>query len=91
VLDAVSAALSATQEAMSTTLSMLPGYDAGSGLKWRVDDQEQLILTRYSTHIFELTVPKEQGAVLDLQQDGVPVYQKINTGGTTTITIVQSQ
>lgn len=91
ILDAVNAALSATQEAMSTTLSMLPGYDTGSGLKWRVDDQEQLILTRYSTHIFELTVPKEQGAVLDLQQDGVPVYQKINTGGTTTITIVQSQ
>lgn len=91
VLDAVSAALSATQEAMSTTLSMLPGYDAGSGLKWRVDDQEQLILTRYSTHIFELTVPREQGAVLDLQQDGVPVYQKINTGGGTTITVIQSQ
>jgi hypothetical protein len=91
VLDAVNAALSATQEAMSTTLSMLPGYDAGSGLKWRVDDQEQLILTRYSTHIFELTVPKEQGAILDLQQDGIPAYQKINTGGTTTITIVQSQ
>ena len=91
VLDAVNAALSATQEAMSTTLSMLPGYDAGSGLKWRIDDQEQLILTRYSTHIFELTVPKEQGAILDLQQDGVPAYQKINSGGTTTITIVQSQ
>lgn len=91
VLDAVNAALSATQEAMSTTLSMLPGYDAGSGLKWRVNDQEQLVLSRYSTHIFELTVPKEQGAILDLQQDGVPVYQKINTGGTTTITVVQSQ
>ena len=91
VLDAVNAALSATQEAMSTTLSMLPGYDAGSGLKWRTTDQEQLVLTRYSTHIFELTVPREQGAVLDLQQDGIPVYQKINTGGTTTITIVQSQ
>ena len=91
VLDAVNAALSATQEAMSTTLSMLPGYDANSGLKWRINDQEQLILTRYSTHIFELTVPREQGAVLDLQQDGVPVYQKINTGGTTTITVIQSQ
>ena len=91
VLDAVNAALSATQEAMSTTLSMLPGYDAGSGLKWRTTDQEQLVLTRYSTHIFELTVPREQGAILDLQQDGIPVYQKINTGGTTTITIIQSQ
>ena len=91
VLDAVNAALSATQEAMSTTLSMLPGYDEGSGLKWRTTDSEQLVLTRYSTHIFELTVPREQGAVLDLQQDGIPVYQKINTGGTTTITIVQSQ
>ena len=91
VLDAVNAALTATQEAMSTTLSMLPGYDAGSGLKWRTTDQEQLVLTRYSNHIFELTVPREQGAVLDLQQDGVPVYQKINSGGTTTITVVQSQ
>ncbi len=91
VLDAVNAALSATQEAMSTTLSMLPGYDPGSGLKWYTTDQEQLILTRYSNHIFELTVPREQGAILDLQQDGVPVYQKINTGGTTTITVIQSQ
>jgi len=91
VLDAVNAALSATQEAMSTTLSMLPGYDAGSGLKWRTTDQEQLVLTRYSSHIFELTVPKEQGAILDLQQDGIPVYQKINSGGTTTITVIQSQ
>ena len=91
VLDAVNAALSATQEAMSTTLSMLPGYNESSGLKWRVDDQEQLVLTRYSTHIFELTVPREQGAILDLQQDGIPVYQKINTGGTTTITVIQSQ
>ena len=90
-LDAVNAALSATQEAMSTTLSMLPGYDAGSGLKWRTTDSEQLVLTRYSTHIFELTVPREQGAILDLQQDGIPVYQKINTGGTTTITVIQSQ
>jgi hypothetical protein len=91
VLDAVNAALFATQEAMSTTLSMLPGYDASSGLKWRITDQEQLVLTRYSTQIFELTVPREQGAILDLHQDGVPVYQKINTGGTTTITVIQSQ
>ena len=91
VLDAVNASLSATQEAMSTTLSMLPGYNESSGLKWRINDQEQLTLTKYSTHIFELTVPREQGAILDLQQDGVPVYQKINTGGTTTITVIQSQ
>jgi hypothetical protein len=91
VLDAVNAALSATQEAMSTTLSMLPGYDESSGLKWRITDSDQLVLTRYSSHIFELAVPKEQGAVLDLQQDGIPVYQKINSGGSTTITIIQSQ
>lgn len=91
VLDSVNAALSATQEAMSTTLSMLPGYDASSGLKWRVDDQERLVLTKYSSHVVELTVPREQGAILDLQQDGIPVYQKINTGGTTTITIIQTQ
>jgi len=91
ILDAVNAALTATQEAMSTTLSMLPGYDASSGLKWRINDSEQLVLTRYSNHTFELTVPREQGAILDLQQDGVPVYQKINSGGSTIITVIQSQ
>ncbi len=46
VLDAVNASLSATQEAMSTTLSMLPGYNESSGLKWRINDQEQLTLTK---------------------------------------------
>jgi hypothetical protein len=56
-----------------------------------VTDQEQLVLTRNSTHIFELTVPREQGAILDLQQDSIPVYQKINSGGTTTIVVIQSQ
>ena len=91
VLDAVNAALAATQEAMSTTLSMLPGYDPSSGLQYQVDDQERLILTKYSNHVFELTVHREQDAILDLQQDGIPVYQKINSGGTTTITVIQSQ
>jgi hypothetical protein len=68
---------------------MLPKYTAESGLKYYVDDTDRLVLTKRSTHTAQVIVNKEHNAVLDLTQDGVPVYQQINTGGTTKITIVQ--
>jgi len=29
--------------------------------------------------------------VIDIKQDGIPVWQRVNRGGSTTITIVQRQ
>lgn len=71
---------------------MLPGYDPASLLKYAVNDQDQLVLTRrVNNHYVELTVHKEADAVLDIRQDGIPVWQRVNRGGSTTITIVQRQ
>ena len=89
MLDASLAAFVASQESMLVLNTMLPKYNAESGLKWQVDDTDRLILTKRSTHTVQVIVNKEQNAVLDLTQDGVPVYQQINTGGSTKITIVQ--
>jgi hypothetical protein len=71
---------------------MLPGYDPASLLKYSVDDQDRLLLTRrVNNHVAEIYVHKEADAVIDIRQDGIPVWQRINRGGSTTITIVQRQ
>ncbi len=71
---------------------MLPGYDSASLLKYTVNDTEHLVLSRrVNNHYVELVVHKEADAVVDIRQDGIPVWQQVNRGGTTTITIVQRQ
>jgi hypothetical protein len=89
LLDASLAAFTASQESMLTMNTMLPKYTVESGLKYQIDDTDRLILTKRGTHTMQVIVNKEQNSVLDITQDGVPVYQQINTGGTTKITIVQ--
>ena len=88
-LDASNAALAASQEAILEQSTMLPGYNAGTGLKYWVNDEGKLTLNKTGSHTAQITVSKEQSAVADIQQDGAQVYQKINSGGTTTITIIQ--
>jgi hypothetical protein len=71
---------------------MMPGYDPASLLKYAVNDQDQLVLTRrINNHYAELIIHKEADAVIDIKQDGIPVWQRVNRGGSTTITIVQRQ
>jgi hypothetical protein len=71
---------------------MLPGYDSNSLLKYSVDENDQLLLTRrINNHVFEMGVSKEADLVLDIKQDGIPVWQRVNRGGTTIVTIVQRQ
>lgn len=71
---------------------MMPGYDPASLLKYSVNDSDNLILTRkINNHYVELTMHKESDAVVDIRQDGIPVWQRVNRGGSTTITIIQRQ
>ena len=73
-------------------IGMLPGYDSNSLLKYSVDENDQLLLTRrVNNHIVELGVSKEADLVVDIKQDGIPVWQRVNRGGSTTITIIQRQ
>lgn len=89
VLDEANRALSASQESMLEEKTMLPGYNSASGLKYGIDENGKLILMKAANHIAQITIDKEHDAVVNITQDGSPLIQKVNGGGTTTININQ--
>lgn len=89
ILDESNAALAASQESMLEQKTMLPGYSEGSGLKYGIDENGKLILTKIANHTAQVIIDKESDIVLNISQDGSPLVQKVNGGGTTTITINQ--
>jgi hypothetical protein len=89
MLDESTRALSASQESMLEQSTMLPGYSEASGLKYAVTEDGKLVLMKVAAHTAIVTVNKEANLVLNITQDGSPLYQKVNTGGTTNITIIQ--
>lgn len=68
---------------------MLPGYNAASNLKYYINDIDQLVLNKASKHQFEMKLDKDTDATLNLNQEGVPLNQRINMGVATKITIIQ--
>jgi hypothetical protein len=89
LLDDSTKALAQSQESMLAQNTLLPGYSEASGLKYGVDDTGKLTLYKIGTHIAQVSVSQEANLQLNIIQDGSPVYQKVNSGGTTTITIIQ--
>lgn len=89
-LDASTAQLSASQEVLSNEKFLLPGYSAASGLRYFFDDTgEKITLIKQGSHTASVTLNKESDVVVDITQDGVPLTQKVNRGGTTNIVIIQ--
>jgi hypothetical protein len=89
MLDESNRALSASQESMLEQSTMLPGYNEGSGLKYAVTEDGRLVLLKVASHTAIVTVNKEANLVLNITQSGSQLYQKVNTGGTTNINIIQ--
>lgn len=90
LLDASNAQLSASQETLAAQNKLLPGYTEASGLKYFFnDDESKITLNKTSTHIAAITVDVEADVTLNLTQDGVPLTQRVNKGGSTTISITQ--
>jgi hypothetical protein len=90
MLDLSNQQLAASQEAMLTEKTLLPNYSSASGLIYGIsEDQSKLILRKQTTHIAQVTVELESDAVLNITQDGAPLTQQINRGGTTAINIIQ--
>jgi hypothetical protein len=82
--------LVSSQEAMLAEKTLLPNYTAASGLTYGLsEDESRLILRKQTTHTAQVTVDLEADAVLNITQDGAPVTQQINRGGTTVINIIQ--
>jgi hypothetical protein len=92
MLDESTKGLMASQESLLEQATMLPGYSDSSGLKYGVTDDGKLVLFKIgANHTAFVTVNKESSLQLNITQDAVPLYQKVNSGGTTTINIVQRQ
>lgn len=68
---------------------MLPGYNEASNLKYYINSIEQLVLNKTTKHQFELKIDKNSDVTLNLNQEGVPLNQRINMGVATKINIIQ--
>lgn len=90
MLDLSNRQLAASQEAMLAEKTLLPNYSEASGLTYGFsEDESQLILRRQTTHTVQVTVNRDADVVLNITQDGAPITQQINRGGTTVISIYQ--
>jgi hypothetical protein len=90
MLDLSNQQLAASQEAMLAEKTMLPNYSAATGLVYGIsDDESQLILRKQTTHTAQIAVDREADAMINITQDGAPLTQQVNRGGTTVITVVQ--
>lgn len=90
LLDASNAQLAASQEQLSEQKSLLPGYTEASGLKYFFnDDASKITLLKQGTHTASVTLDREADTVVNITQDSVPLTQRVNRGGTTTINIIQ--
>lgn len=90
MLDLSNQQLAASQEAILAEKTMLPNYSAASGLTYGLsEDESRLVLRKQAAHVAQVTVNLEADAVLNITQDGAPLTQQINRGGTTVINIIQ--
>jgi hypothetical protein len=91
MLDASNAQLAQSQEQMNMQNQLLPGYNAGTGLKYYIDadDESKLVLDKSAAHIARVIIDREHNMVLNITQDGVALTQPVNKGGNSIITIIQ--
>jgi hypothetical protein len=90
LLDLSNQQLAQSQEYLLTEKTMLPGYNAASGLTYGFsEDESKLILRRETSHIAYVTINKESDVTVNISQDSAPVTQQVNRGGSTVITIIQ--
>lgn len=89
ILDESTRALTASQEALLEEKTMLPRYEEASGLRYAIDENDKLILTKQGTHTVKIMLNREADLTINISQDGVPLYQRVNNGGTTAINIIQ--
>jgi hypothetical protein len=90
LLDVSTAQLAASQEQLANEATLLPKYSSALGITYYFsDDENRVILRKATTHIAEVTVPIDQDVMINITQDGTPVTQQVNKGGTSVINIIQ--
>jgi hypothetical protein len=69
---------------------LLPKYSKATGLKYNVDDNTLTLYRETASSYFELRVDTTRSLTLNINQDNLAIKQVVNSPGTTTITINQS-
>ena len=73
----------------STTSGLLPDYVATTGVIAEVDDASVTLSRDDGSNRQYITTPKNQNSTIYQTQGSIDVKNRINTGGTTVITIIQ--
>lgn len=90
MIDLANQQLFASFEQIAGLNQLLPNYSEITGIRYYFnDDESKITVTRNLNHIAEVTLLVEQSAMIYYNQDGQQVFQKVNSGGTTNITIIQ--
>jgi len=69
---------------------LLPKYDKTTNLKYTVDDNTLTLFRETASSYFELRLDTTRSATVYINQDNLGIKQVVNSAGTTTITIKQS-
>lgn len=90
VLDIVNAQMASQINLLnSTTSGLLPDYVATTGVIAEVDDASVTLSRDDGSNRQYITTPKNQNSTIYQTQGSIDVKNRINTGGTTVITIIQ--
>lgn len=90
VLDIVNAQLAAQLNLLNTSKSgLLPDYVATTGVVAEVDDLNVTLSRDSGSDRVSVAVPKNQNSTIYMTQGSVEIKNRVNTGGTTTITLIQ--
>lgn len=91
ILDIINAQLSAELNLLNKTASgLLPDYKATTGIVAEVDDMSVTLSRNDGSNTQSVTVPKNQNSTIYMTQGVLEFKNRVNTGGTTTITLKQN-
>jgi hypothetical protein len=91
ILDIIDAQLAAQQNLLNTQKNgLLPDYVATSGVVATVDELQVELCRNDSSNTQCVTVPKNQNSTITQIQGSVEIMNRVNTGGSTTITLKQN-
>ena len=91
MIDLSTQQLMASFEDLAGLNQLLPNYDKVTGLIYYFnEDDSKVSLARVFNHTAIVTVGVEHDTNININQDGLNVYQKVNQGGTSFVNITQN-
>jgi len=91
ILDIINAQLAAELNLLNSTPSgLLPDYKAITGVVVEIDEPHVTLFRDDGSNIMSVTTPTSQNSTIHMYQGSMEIKNRINTGGTTIITLRQN-